>query len=273
MNDPAERVRDALHKAERALPAEIEEKIAEALDKETSASGRLVLGAIAENLGISRSTDLPMCQDTGMFWCLASVGRISAVPMSRIEEIVNEGCLRAAVGGYLRKSVVVDPVYSRVNTKNNLPVVMNWELADGSDVTLSFLLKGFGSENCSSVRMLNPTAGEKGVREAVLDMMKKAGGKPCPPVFLGVGIGGTMDRAALLSKKAFFQNGDEKLSELIKADVNTLRIGPGGLGGDQTCLGVSVVTEPTHIAGLPVALTVNCWAERKAVLVFKEGEL
>lgn len=269
----SERIQMALHKAERLLPAEVEEQLGMALSKEGSASGRLVLGAIAENLRISRETGLPMCQDTGMFWCLASVGRDSTVPMRRIEEVVDEGCLNAAVKGYLRKSVVEDPVYSRVNTRTNMPVVMSWELVGGSAVTLSFLLKGFGSENCSSVRMLNPTAGEKGVRDAVLDMMRKAGGKPCPPVFLGVGIGGTMDRAAFLSKKAFFQEGDRKLAGMIMQDVNTLGIGPGGLGGDQTCLGVSVLTEATHIAGLPVALTVNCWAERKAVVVFEEGEL
>ena len=272
-SEAAIRIQDALHKAERLLPPEIEESIEKARICEGSPSGRLVLGAIAENLRISRETGLPMCQDTGMFWCLASVGRDSTVPMRRIEEAVNEGCLRAATEGYLRKSVVEDPVYSRVNTKTNLPVVMSWELVEGSAVTLSFLLKGFGSENCSSVRMLNPTAGEKGVRDAVLEMMRKAGGKPCPPVFLGVGIGGTMDRAALLSKKAFFQEGDRSLSAAIMQDVNTLGIGPGGLGGSQTCLGVSVLAEATHIAGLPVALTVNCWAERKAVVVFKEGEL
>ncbi len=266
-----DRIKEALIQAIRKLPDDVEHLILEAEKSERSPSGALALRAIRMNIEGARRTGLPLCQDTGMFWCLASVGRDSGVPLSRIEEAVNAGAAAAAVEGYYRKSVVADPVYSRTNTRTNLPVVMNYELCEGSDVVISFLLKGFGSENCSSVRMINPTAGEDGVVSAVVDIMKAAGGKPCPPVFLGIGIGGTMDRAALLSKKAFFCEEPSPLRERIISAVNDLRIGPGGLGGDHTILDASVLAEPTHIAGLPVAVTVNCWADRKASILFKEG--
>ena len=209
-----------------------------------------------------------------MFWCLASIGRGSKVSIGALEELIASACMRAAKEGYYRKSVVSDPIYSRENTRTNLPPVISYECVDGDGVALSFLLKGFGSENCSSVRMLNPTAGEDGVVSAVLDMMEKAGGKPCPPVFLGVGVGGTMDRAAFLSKKAFFSSdGNNQLEARILSAVNELGIGAGGLGGNHTALAVSVLSAPTHIAGLPVALTVNCWADRKCTIRISEEEL
>ncbi len=268
----AERIRDSLIEAARILPPEVEALI-EGTDTEGGKSSA-VMEAVRKNLRIARSTGLPMCQDTGVFWCLASVGRDSRVPLADIERAVNEGAAMAASDGFYRRSVVEDPIYSRHNTGTNLPVFIFYELADGCDVEVSFLLKGFGSENCSSVRMLNPTAGEDGVAEAVVDMMKAAGGKPCPPVFLGVGVGGTMDRAAFLSKKAFFRPSEyPELARRILRAVNELGIGPGGLGGNPTALGVSILSEPTHIAGLPVALTVNCWAERRATVIFREGEL
>ena len=266
------RVKDGLVEAARILPEDIEKAILSAVPEGGKAES--VMSAIKENLEISRKTGLPMCQDTGGFWCLASIGRDSDVRLSDIEHLILRGAEEASLAGYFRKSIVTDPVRSRKNTGNNLPPFIFYELEDGDAVVLSFLLKGFGSENCSSIRMLNPTAGEDGVVNAVVQMMQKAGGKPCPPVFLGVGIGGTMDRAAFLSKKAFFRPSDDtSLSSRILSAVNELGIGPGGLGGNPTALGVSVLTEPTHIAGLPVALTVNCWAERKAVIHFERGEL
>ena len=266
------RVKDSLVEAARILPEDIEKAILSAVPEGGKAES--VMNAIKENLEISRKTGLPMCQDTGGFWCLASIGRDSDVRLSDIEHLILRGAEEASREGYFRKSIVTDPVRSRKNTGNNLPPFIFYELDDGDAVELSFLLKGFGSENCSSIRMLNPTAGEDGVVNAVVQMMQNAGGKPCPPVFLGVGIGGTMDRAAFLSKKAFFRPSDDtSLSSRILSAVNELGIGPGGLGGNPTALCVSVLTEPTHIAGLPVALTVNCWAERKAVIRFERGEL
>lgn len=272
--DAEKRIADALVMAIRRLPGETEESLLSARERESGRGGRAALDAIADNLRAAERTGLPLCQDTGMFWCLASIGRGSSVSIGYVDSLIRRACLRAAEDGYYRRSVVSDPIYSRINTGTNLPPVISYEVVDGAGVTLRFLLKGFGSENCSSVRMLNPTAGEDGVVSAVLDMMRKAGGKPCPPVILGVGVGGTMDRAAFLSKKAFFvSDGNAALEGRILAEVNRLGIGPGGLGGDNTALSVSVLSEPTHIAGLPVAMTVNCWAERKCCLAFKEGEL
>ena len=268
----AERVSESLINASRKLPAEIEEAI---LNAEPEGGKSLsVLSAIKENLEIAGRTGLPMCQDTGAFWCLASIGRNSDACIGNIEKVILAGAAEASEKGFFRKSIVSDPVRKRSNTSTNLPAFIFYETTEEDDVELSFLLKGFGSENCSSVRMLNPTAGEDGVVNAVVEMMKAAGGKPCPPVFLGIGIGGTMDRAAFLSKKAFFRSSDDTvLSNRILEAVNELYIGPGGLGGRPTALGVSVLTEPTHIAGLPVAMTVNCWAERKAVVRFRKGEI
>ena len=269
-----DRICDALIRAIRKLPDDVGSLIAAASSTESGRGGKAALGAIMENIAIAERTGLPLCQDTGMFWCLASIGSGSRISLGDLEDLITRAAGRAAAEGYYRKSVVSDPIYSRINTKSNLPAVINYEKAEGRGVTLRFLLKGFGSENCSSVRMLNPTAGEDGVVEAALDMMRKAGGKPCPPVFLGIGVGGTMDRAAFLSKKAFFlSDGNTRLEERILSSVNSLRIGPGGLGGDHTALSVSVLSAPTHIAGLPVAMTVNCWADRKCEIHLEEGEI
>ena len=212
-----------------------------------------------------------------MFFVLVSVGRNARINPALLEDEINAGAKAAAKNSLYRKSVVRDPLYDRTNTGTNLPCVIYYETCEGSDITINFLLKGFGSENCSGVRMLNPTAGEDDVIEAVTDIMRSAGGKPCPPVFLGIGLGGTMDKAAFLSKKALLRTGENPdrryraLEEKIRNSVNALHIGPGGLGGDNTCLGVAIETYPTHIAGLPLAVTVNCHAERRATVVVLGG--
>lgn len=272
--DAEERIVESLVKAIRKLPASSEALIAKAAEREECKGASLALGAITRNIECAEKTGLPLCQDTGMFWCLASIGRESRCRIGKLERLILSAAAEASAIGYYRKSVVSDPIYSRRNTGTNLPPVINYETMDGDGVVLRFLLKGFGSENCSSVRMLNPTSGERGVIDAVADMMRAAGGKPCPPVFLGVGVGGTMDRAAFLSKKAFFfSDGNSELEKRILDSVNALGIGAGGLGGDNTALSVSLLSEPTHIAGLPVALTVNCWAERKCEIRISEEEL
>ena len=273
LHNAAARMKEALIRASRVLPDDACRLISEAVPAGGKAAA--VMEAIRRNLMIAQERSIPMCQDTGAFWCLAEIGRESRIPLSLAERVITEGCREAAEKGCYRTSIVSEPVYERKNTGTNLPPFINYELMDGDGLRLSFLMKGFGSENCSSVRMLNPTAGEDGVFRAVMEMLEAAGGKPCPPVFLGVGIGGTMDRAAFLSKKAFFFT-DERYNELsarLLRGANELGTGPGGLGGSPTALGVSIAAEPTHIAGLPVALTVNCWAERKAVIEFREEEL
>ena len=270
-------IENALTSAARILPPEVEERIRKAEKCESGEYGKTVLTHIVKNIDISRESGIPLCQDTGMFFVLVSIGRKARVNLPLLEEEINAGARAAAKNSLYRKSVVRDPLYDRSNTGNNLPCVIYYEMCDGENITISFLLKGFGSENCSGVRMLNPTAGEDEVVEAVTDIMRSAGGKPCPPVFLGIGLGGTMDKAAFLSKKALLRSGENPdkryraLEERIRESVNTLPIGPGGLGGDNTCLGVAIETYPTHIAGLPLAVTVNCHAERRATVVVLGG--
>jgi len=238
-----------------------------------------VFDAILQNLEIADKKKLPMCQDTGMFVVFVDLGRSCPLIPARIEKAINEGCLDAVKKAYFRCSVVRDPVFSRNNTQDNLPPIIHWNLVDGDGLTIQVLLKGFGSENCSSVRMLNPTGGPNAVIDAVCDIVRLAGGKPCPPIFIGVGIGGTMERSAYLSKHALLRDARtehpdpaySKLEEDILTAVQALRIGGGGFGGRVTALHVAIEEEPTHIAGMPVSVSINCWADRKAEIVW-EGE-
>lgn len=264
-------IADAVIKASRILPVDTVKALKRA-DKEESGNPRIVMDAILENLEAAMELEIPLCQDTGMMWVWAEIGRSAKVNLPLLEKLIESSLSKAFKKGLFRTSVVTDVMGERKNTLTNMPPVINYSLTSGSDITLHFLLKGFGSENCSSVTMLDPTAGKEGVKEAVIEIMKKAGAKPCPPVFLGIGVGGTMDRAAVMSKEAFFKKGKESAFEReIRESINTLSIGPGGLGGKNTCLGVYLKEEPTHIAGLPVAVTVNCWAERKTEVVLLGG--
>ena len=238
-----------------------------------------VFDAILENLEIADKNKLPMCQDTGMFVVFVDLGRKCPLTPAQIEASINEGALSAVEKSYYRRSVVSDPVFTRINTQNNLPPIIYWNLVDGEGLTIRFLLKGFGSENCSSVRMLNPTGGSDAVIAAVCDIVRLAGGKPCPPIFIGVGIGGTMERSGYLSKRALLRDARTshpdpsyaKLEEDILASVQDLGIGAGGFGGRVTALHVAIEQEPTHIAGMPLSVSINCWADRKAEIVW-EGE-
>lgn len=277
-----EEIKNKVIEASRKLSPDVYEKLKKAYEREDGEEGRIVLKAILDNIGIASKTGLPLCQDTGMFWVLVSYASSSPYSLNELLDTVKSALEKAAEEGYFRKSIVSEPVFDRLNTKSNLPAVINIELIEGDVSTVDVLLKGFGSENCSAVRMLNPTAGKEGVVSAVLEMVKAAGGKPCPPMFLGIGIGGSLDRAALLSKKALIakrEHDDERYDELeeeILEKVNTLGIGAGGLGGKNTALEVNIEYEGTHIAGLPVALSVSCWADRKAHIevrsqLWKEG--
>lgn len=265
--------------AVRVLPDDVAAAIRRAAAEESDPLGSLVLSRIIDNMDRASASALPLCQDCGMFTVLVSAGRDSAADIGFITSEIEKGCRAAAEEYYYRKSIVSDPVYDRINTRDNMPISMSIEMCEGSDVVIGIILKGFGSENCSGVRMLRPTGGEDAVAEAVLDIMKKAGGKPCPPVFLGIGIGGTMEKAAFLSKKALLRDAgvphtDERYAALekrIMREVNQLDIGPGGLGGRNTCLNAAIEYMPTHIAGLPVAVSVNCWADRKVIITLKGG--
>jgi fumarate hydratase subunit alpha len=276
----AERIRDALMHAVVELDEDVLDLIKRAYGQEEREPAKAVLDAILKNLELAKETGLPMCQDTGLFLVFADVGRTCPLSFGSIEASIMEGCETAVQQAYFRRSIVAEPVFDRTNTQNNLPPVIWWNIVEGSGLTLRILLKGFGSENCSSVRMLNPTGGKEAVVEAVRQIVQKAGGKPCPPIFVGVGLGGTMDRAAYLSKRALLRdvrqaNSDARYAALeqeILASIQTLGIGSGGLGGTITALHVAVEQESTHIAGLPLAVSINCWADRKATITWKEGE-
>jgi len=235
-----------------------------------------VLEMILENIKISHTTRLPLCQDTGMVVGWIAIGPQCQLGMQLIEAAVNAGISEAVVQGYFRNSIVDDPLFDRINTNTNLPAVLHWTTCPTGDLSIALMLKGFGSENCGGVAMLAPTAGEKGVVEAIAAIVRKAGGKPCPPIILGVGLGGTMEHAAWLSKKALYRPVGEPhpearyaaLERKILARVQEERIGAGGFGGTVTALAVAVEQYPTHIAGLPVAVSISCWADRKTLLRF-----
>jgi len=276
----AERIQDALMHAVVELDEPVLDLIQRAYAQEERKPAQAVLDAILKNLELAKETSLPMCQDTGLLLVFADVGRTCPLSLGSIEASIMEGCETAVQQAYFRRSIVAEPVFDRTNTQNNLPPAIWWNLVEGSGLKIQILLKGFGSENCSSVRMLNPTGGKEAVVEAVMQIVQKAGGKPCPPIFVGVGLGGTMDRAAYLSKRALLRdvreaNSDERYAALeqeILAAIQTLGIGSGGLGGSITALHVAIEQESTHIAGLPLAVSINCWADRKATIMWKEGE-
>lgn len=233
-----------------------------------------VLEMIRENLAIADATGLPMCQDTGMVVAFVEMGSDVHFSMQEVGEALDNGIALAVRDGFFRNSVVSDPVFDRENTRTNLPAVVHWFPKESGGLTIRMMLKGFGSENCSALAMLNPTAGVETVLSTILDMVRKAGGKPCPPIVLGVGLGGTAERALLLSKKALLRevgstNPDPRYARLEQQlfdSIQDLHIGPGGFGGPLTALAVAVEHEPTHIAGLPVGVSISCWADRKAVV-------
>lgn len=269
-------IASAIVDASMFLPEHVEDLIKKAAKSEKNSYARFALSCIVENINLAREKELPLCQDTGMLYVFVEVGKDARFSYKALSGALEKGIKKGMKEGAFRESVVSDPVFDRKNTNTNLPPVINYFFVDGSDITLTFLLKGFGSENCSGVRMIRPTDGKDGVIDAVIDIVKSAGGKPCPPMFLGIGVGGTMDRAAILSKKALVYEGKKdkrykELEEEILGKVNALRIGASGLGGANTALSCSVLYEPTHIAALPVAVSINCWADRFVKVVVKGG--
>lgn len=243
-------------------------------DKEESKLGRDVLNILLENTRIAKENKIPICQDTGMAVFFVKIGQNVIVEGATIEEAINEGVRQGYNDGYLRKSVV-DPI-SRMNTKDNTPAIIHYEIVRGDQILIEFAPKGFGSENMSKLKMLKPSDGIKGIKEFIVETVSEAGPNPCPPIVVGVGIGGTVDKCAQIAKKALLRdigenNLDEEIAKLeneILVDINNLGIGPQGLGGNTTALSVNIETFPTHIAGLPVVVNINCHASRhKKVLI------
>ncbi|HPY44451.1 MAG TPA: fumarate hydratase [Sphaerochaeta sp.] len=281
----AKRIEKALIDAARILHEPIHKRLEWAREEEERLDGKsvgskasiAVLEAILENLRISRNEWIPMCQDTGMFDVFVDVGRSCPLSHAEIEEAILTGCEEGAKNGYFRPSVVEEPLFGRKNTKTNTPPIIWWNLVEGRNVEINILLKGFGSENTCATRMMNPTATEEQIVAAVAEIVTIAGGKPCPPIFLGIGLGGTMERAAYLSKRALLREVGvphsveryAKLEEKILAGVQATGVGAGGLGGKITALNVAIEYEPTHIAGLPMGVSINCWADRIAHIVWE----
>jgi|UniRef100_UPI003FF05675 hydrolyase, tartrate alpha subunit/fumarate domain protein, Fe-S type len=240
-----------------------------AVKNEESALGKQVLGQLEENLKVAGEDMIPICQDTGMAVVFINVGQDVHLIGGDITDAINEGVRRGYVDGYLRKSVVKDPIY-RENTKDNTPAVIHFNIVPGDKVDITVAPKGFGSENMSRVFMLKPADGIEGVKEAILTAVKDAGPNACPPMVVGVGIGGTFEKCAYLAKKALTRNLNEEspveyvrdLEKEMLEKINKLGIGPGGLGGTQTALAINIETYPTHIAGLPVAVNICCHVNR-----------
>lgn len=240
-----------------------------ARNNEKSPLGKQILEQLDENLKIAREDMIPICQDTGMAVVFVKIGQDVHITGANIEDAINEGVRQGYIEGYLRKSVVNDPII-RENTKDNTPAVIHYEIVPGENVKITVAPKGFGSENMSRVFMLKPADGIEGVKNAVLTAVRDAGPNACPPMVVGVGIGGTFEKCAYLAKKALAREADSssdieyvsKLENELLDKINKMGIGPGGLGGTQTALAVNVETYPTHIAGLPVAINICCHVNR-----------
>ncbi len=264
-----ERVADMCIEANCILSPEIKSAIESAKNTESSEVGRNVLSQLLENAEIAKKKMVPICQDTGMAVFFVSIGKDVHINGKNLTDAINDGVRKGYTDGYLRKSVVSDPL-RRVNTEDNTPAVIYTEQTDGDKLCITYAPKGFGSENKSALKMLNPSDGKDGVIDFIVDTVRRAGANPCPPIVVGVGIGGTMDKAAYLAKKALtrditLRNQDEYYAEMeqdILARLNMLGIGPAGLGGDTTAFAVNIEVFPTHIAGLPVAVNINCHATR-----------
>lgn len=262
-------VKEMCIEANHFLSPDMKKVFEKAASEEGSPLGRQILGQLEENLEIAGNDMIPICQDTGMAVVFVKVGQEVHIEGGALTDAINEGVRQGYVDGYLRKSVVKDPI-ERENTKDNTPAVIHYDIVPGDKVDITIAPKGFGSENMSRVFMLKPADGIEGVKDAILTAVKDAGPNACPPMVVGVGIGGTFEKCALLAKKALTRNLDEErptgyvreLEDEMLEKINSLGIGPGGLGGSKTALAVNVETYPTHIAGLPVAVNICCHVNR-----------
>ncbi|WP_024470153.1 fumarate hydratase [Treponema pedis] len=265
-----EEVRKMAIEAAYYLPDDVLKSLKFSREAEKWTLARDTLDQIIENAEIAKNTASPMCQDTGMAVLFVKIGQDVHIEGGYIEDAINEGVRQAYSDGYLRKSVVKDPVYNRVNTKDNTPAVVHYEIVPGNKLHIMFAAKGFGSENMSRLAMLKPSDGIEGVKKFILETVELAGPNPCPPIVVGVGIGGTVDKVTLIAKKALMRPFDVYNSDPFYADlekemlekINALGIGPQGYGGKTTALRVMIETFPTHIAGLPVCVNINCHATR-----------
>jgi len=267
-----DKVKELFLKANYHLDQNLMHRLDEALKEEASPIGKSILQMIITNNQIASREEVPICQDTGLAVVFVEVGQEAYLVDGDFTEAINQGVREAYQEGYLRKSVVDDPVFERKNTKTNTPAIIYTNIVPGDKIKFLVMPKGFGSENMSAIAMLKPADGPKGIVDFVVETVKKAGPNPCPPTIIGVGIGGTIDKAMVIAKKAIARkigehNKNSKYADLeeeILTKINNLGIGPAGLGGNITSLAVHIDYLPTHIAGMPVAVNVCCHAARHA---------
>ncbi len=273
LSEVTEKIKETLIRINHELDDSLVTAFNRAKDKEKDDLSRSILDDIIQNQDIARKGSAPLCQDTGMVVVFAEIGS-DLFYEGNLDEAINKGVSEAYTDGYLRKSVVNDP-FDRINTKDNTPAIIHHKIVDGSQLKLNLASKGAGSENMSKVVMLKPSDGIEGVKQLVLDTIFDAGGKPCPPLIVGVGIGGNLEKSALIAKEAVLRDlDDESDNETIRAmerdlyeAINRLGVGPMGVGGETTCLAVKINTFPMHIASLPVAINIQCHSSRHEVIV------
>lgn len=265
-------IKEMCIEANHYLSKDMDKAMKEAVEKEESPLGKQILNQLQDNLQIAGTDTIPICQDTGMAVIFVEVGQDVHVEGGDLEAAINEGVRQGYVEGFLRKSVVSDPII-RENTKDNTPAIIHYSIVSGDKIKITVAPKGFGSENMSRVFMLKPADGIEGVKNAILTAVKDAGPNACPPMVVGVGIGGTFEKCAIMAKHALTRNMEERsaipyvkeLEEEMLEKINNLGIGPGGLGGRVTALAVNIETYPTHIAGLPVGINICCHVNRHIV--------
>ena len=270
VKDITEAVRELCITANYDLPQDVYDALVKAKEAEESPVGREVLGQLVENADIAAADRVPICQDTGFAVIFAEVGQDVHLVGGPFDDAVNEGVRRGYGDGYLRKSVAEEPAHARRNTKDNTPAILHTSIVPGDKVRLTMMAKGGGAENMSSLNMLKPSQGWNGMVEAVVDTVSRAGSNPCPPVIIGVGIGGTIDMVTVLAKKALLRDvgsthPDARIAAMedqLLEKINALGIGPQGLGGSTTALDVFIEEMPSHIAGMPMAVNVQCHAQR-----------
>lgn len=269
--DITELVEKLCIQANYVLTDDISLKFVKSVDTEKSPLGRSILNTLIENVHIAKNERSPICQDTGMTVVFVEMGQDVHIEGGFIEDAINEGVKNGYENGYLRKSVVGDPL-QRINTKTNTPAIIHYEILKGDSFKITVAPKGFGSENMSQLKMLKPSHGIPGIKDFVIQTISEAGANPCPPIIVGVGIGGTMEKAAYLSKKALLRPVDTEnenpllvnLEKELLEEINKLGIGPAGFGGTTTALAVNILTYATHIAGLPISVNIGCHATRHA---------
>lgn len=262
-------------KACRGVSKDVSNAFALAYHKESSSLGKEILSQLIENLKVAQEKQIPICQDTGMCVVFVEIGQEVQIQGGSLTEAIHQGVALGYSGGYLRKSIVNDPIFERKNTQNNAPAVIHYDIVEGDQLKITLAPKGFGSENKSALQMFTPAQGLGAIKQFFIQTLQNAGPNSCPPLLIGIGIGGTMEQCAILAKKAAIRevgshNPHPKYAELENELVemaNSMGIGPQGLGGDTTVFGVNIEWYPTHIAGLPVAININCNAIRHQSII------